>query len=232
MSLRSALLSVAALAAVAPPAVAGTGSSCADPVRWELTPEQAVGVTNTRIRELQAHGVRITGIGDLFGYSVTAEARRDGWRVCAMGGAGWWLPGTTGQGGRRSFARRLFEPSKPAHGMYVTFARRSTADGGSCANPFVVYHSYANDGDGDSRAGRIRASDDASAGHELITRTADWQSATGYRTCWAAGIGTRSPGFVDRRRGGSLTHVIDRYRRGPNHPAAFRSLYAAFAKVP
>lgn len=226
---RSSLGALLALAVLAPPASAA-GTSCADPVHWELTPQQAVGITSARIDELRGHGVRIDATSDLFGLFVTVEARRAGWRVCAVGGDGWELPGTTGQGGERSFARRGFNPGSPVHRLYVTVARRSAADGASCANPFVVYHSYGDNGsEGDRRAGRVRVTDDAPQ-PEVITRTAQWQSAIGYRTCWAAALGSRSPGFVDRRHGDSLSRVLDRYACCPNHPSAFRMFYAAFAR--
>ncbi|MCW2967442.1 MAG: hypothetical protein JWM71_1214, partial [Solirubrobacteraceae bacterium] len=103
------------------------------------------------------------------------------------------------------------------------------------ANPMVVVdddHRRASDG----AAGRVGLVDAAPRGSGPVTRMAQWQSAIGFRTCFAGGLGGGGFGaataFLDRRYGDALSHVFDTFDCCPNHDPDVQYLYAAFAPAP
>lgn len=207
----------------APAAASPGGGSCLQPLRWTA---HGAGMPAVSVE----HGSQPAGP------TLTVTMRTAGWRICALAGDGWRVPGTVGTGGHRSFATRLF--TRGPRRVRITVARQSGADGASCANPFVVVADNG-EGTGDTLAGRVRTVDDEASVSRTdpggsVTRRAQWQSAIGYRPCFAAGLGAAgfgaSDAFVDRRHGDSLSHVLDTFDCCPNHPPGWHYLYVALRR--
>jgi hypothetical protein len=239
--MRSTLVATVALLAVPSAAFAATpadGASCLTTASWTLPKGEAKRITGggEKLAHKLAGGptVRLRGGSTMGGFPLKATVSSKRWRVCGLRGKGWYVPGPVKTG----VAGRVFAASVSR--LVVEIARRSDADGGSCANPLVVVNDNG-EGSGDTVAGRIGLTDDQSAVAQsdprgTVTRTAQWQSASGYRTCYAAGLGAAGFGasdpFVDRLRGDSLSHVLDTFTCCPNHLPEVQYLYAAYAPAP
>jgi hypothetical protein len=239
--MRALLVPALALLALPSGALAATpadGASCLTPAAWTLPKAQAKRITGggQRLAHKAAGGptVRLRGGSTMGGFSLRATVSAKQWRVCGLRGKGWSVPGPV----KTRVAARVF--AAPVNRLVVEIARRTSSDGDSCANPLVVVSDSA-EGAGDTIAGRIQLTDDEGAVAQsdprgTVTRTAQWQSAIGYRTCYAAGLGAAGFGasdpFVDRRPGDSLSHVLDTFTCCPNHPPEVQYLYAAYARAP
>jgi hypothetical protein len=136
--------------------------------------------------------------------------------------------------GGRSKVGRIF--SFGVSGLSVSYARRNRSlDGASCANPYVVVGTDLEAGGpsaSDRFAGRVRVVVHAINNGKTMQETAQWRSAAGYRTCFAAGLGMGPRGaWVDRRHGDSLSHVLDSWEAGANHLLPSQYFFAAFRKA-
>jgi len=158
------------------------------------------------------------------------------WRLCGLSNhrpAERVLAPVSRRGGK-SEVMRHYSFENPSS-MSVWYARRNrSADGATCANPYVSYI-FNGRVHGDRFAGRVSISFDGRPG-EPAAHVAHWQARPGYRICYAAGRGIVGVpgaryGWVDRRHGGSLSHVLDRYDNCcPNHPGEISYFFAAFRR--
>lgn len=179
------------------------------------------------------------------GPSIDVSAERPG-RICSVAGryrsgAGWRLPGTTGQAGRTSFATRLFDASRKSvlpKTIVVRYARRSGQDGADCANPRVVAYrqgyDYRYGVGGDTRAASLRLASDFGdpnplTGNSEEIETAEWKSTGEHVVCSAGGQADGFEAWRDSSGASPGSHTMFRGYRG-SHQSTTIYLWAAVAR--
>lgn len=239
-AMRPVLAAVAALALLPATAAASAGSSCADPLTWQLSAHQLRQANPNPVSPATLHHGPLTlssDSGDPYapGPLVTVSAARP-WRICDLhgrdrGGHAYAMPGTTGHGGHVSFAARRFRHAAGAvaGSIAVRYARRSGRDGTTCPNPLVAFGPYYGGQPASDPGATIttKATPGPSAGDPPVL-TAEWHLAAGSHVCFVEGWSTGGePWVVDG--GGSGSHVLQRRLMG-NHDNPLLFLWIAFTR--
>jgi hypothetical protein len=181
-------LGLVVLGAIVPAGSAAAGGSCGNPHHSSMTRGDVRTMLRgeeTLVRTVQGPTIRFfSGKGET-GRHVYVSMTAPGWRLCALStappGARVVAPVRRSDGASRLDRKFTRDPTS----LRVWYARRNaSADGSSCANPYVV---WANEfgARGDVQAGRLELEDSHGAnGEQQVDVVARWAPKPGYTTCY------------------------------------------------